>query len=139
MPEALPRNLLSIPWKGPVMRQITEHVGNPVNDQLTITAIDGPGSGGASHLYQIAGPAGAMMGRLTINFQHGPIGEVGVNGITNEALLAIVIDRLCAFQAGPFRCVENQIALMHAKGALAALHDRTRERVQRGVEGFTKE
>lgn len=120
------------------MRTITDHVGNPVNDKLTITAIDPPGAGNASHLYQIAGPAGAMMGKLTINFQNGPIGEVGINGVTQEVLLAIVIDRLRSFQAGPFACYENQSAMMHAEHALRVLHERTRDRVRRGVEGHTK-
>jgi hypothetical protein len=120
------------------MRQITDHVGNPVNDKLTVTAVDGPGPGGASHLYQISGPPGAMMGKLAINFQHGPIAEVGINGVTQEALLAVVIDRLQSFQKGAFACYENQSALMHCRAALDVLHARTRDRVARGVEGYTK-
>ena len=40
------------------------------------------------------------LGGLQITFQHGPIKEVGRNGLTNEALLAIVIDRLECAQAG---------------------------------------
>lgn len=120
------------------MRQITDHCCNPVNDKITVTVIDAPGPGNASHLYQIAGPPGAMMGKLTINFQNGPIAEVGINGITQEVLLAIVIDRLRSFQSGAFRCAENQAALMHATEALAQLHSRTAERIKRGVEGYTK-
>lgn len=55
-------------------------------------------------------------------------------GVTNEALLAVVIDRLEGFQSGPFACDENQTALDHARDSLAALHSRTRERFARGVE-----
>lgn len=117
------------------MRKITDHVGNPVNDLLTVTAIDGPGPGGASHEYEIAVPQGV---RTRLSFQNGPINEVGVTGLTNEVLMAVVIDRLRSFQAGPFRCSENQEALMHLREGMAALHSRTKDRVARGVEGYTK-
>jgi hypothetical protein len=116
------------------MRQITDHCCNPVNDKLTLTAIDG-GPGGAPNEYEIAVPQGV---RTRLSFQNGPINEVGINGINNEVLLAVVIDRLRCYQAGPFRCSENQAALMHATEALAQLHSRTAERIKRGVEGYTK-
>jgi hypothetical protein len=118
------------------MRIISDHVGNPINDKLEILAI-GAGPGGAAHHYQVLVPNGAPM-HVHLNFQNGGINEVGVNGITQEALLAIVIDRLRSFQAGPFACSENQEALMHSQEALRALHARTKERIARGVEGFTK-
>src|SRR5438105_313963 len=81
------------------VRQLHDHKVNPVNDTLKITVIDPPGAGNASHLYQIDVPTGP---NVTVNFQNGPIGEHGVNGITQEALLAIVMDRLRSFQSGPF-------------------------------------
>ena len=37
--------------------------------------------------------------------------EAGKNGIHNEDLLVIVIDRLRGFQSGPFKCRENAIAI----------------------------
>ena len=52
-----------------------------------------------------------------------------------EALLAIVIDRLRSFQAGPFKCVENELALEKCEDALWQLQERTRARIARGVEG----
>jgi len=58
-----------------------------------------------------------------------------VNGVTNEALLAIVADRLSSFQQGRYACRENADALFHTESALAWLKERTRERMQRGVEG----
>jgi hypothetical protein len=130
------------------MRQITSHVVNPVNDQLTITVSDEPGAGGASHLYMIEGfdtttnasdpfieRHGAPSKHTTILFQNGPINEHGVNGITQEVLLAIVIDRLMSFQAGPFASKYNSKALDHALLAQEALLQRTRDRMDRGVEG----
>lgn len=61
--------------------------------------------------------------------------DVGVNGITNEVLLAVVQTRLEEFQKSPFACQENQGALHCVQGALHWLHKRTIEREKRGVEG----
>ena len=131
------------------MRQITDHIveGDTAN-QLRISVLDEPGQGGANHLYQIEGfntqknksdpfveRYGKPSDHTTVLFQNGPIGEFGVNGITQEALLAIVIDRLRSFQAGPFSCRDNAIALTHCEDALMRLQRRTRERIKRGVEG----
>ena len=70
-----------------------------------------------------------------MRFQNGPIGEFGVNGISNEALLAIVEDRLKGFQSGDYACRENALALTKLQEAMMWLHSRTRARVARGVEG----
>lgn len=119
------------------MRSINGHQVNPVNDRLVITALDDPGSGGANHRYRITGfttPDGDCE-EVELDFQNGPIAEVGVNGITQEALLAIVADRLRSFQAGPFSSKANACALTHIEEAMHWLHSRTIERMQRGVEG----
>lgn len=130
------------------MRELTQHKVNPVNDKLTITVADEPGAGGANHLYEIAGfdaaSNPAFKGRDpfeqgVILFQNGPINENGINGITQEVLLAIVADRLRSFQAGPFFCRENAVALTHVETAMLWLHKRTLERMQRGVEGTSKQ
>ena len=70
-----------------------------------------------------------------IKFQNGPILEFGVNGISNESLLAIVEDRLAGFQSGEFACRENAIALIKLQEAMMWLQKRTRDRMARGVEG----
>jgi len=70
-----------------------------------------------------------------IDFQPGLISNVGVVGVTNECLLAIVKDRLDSFQAGPFPCEENAIAREHVVEALNQLAKRTEDREKRGVEG----
>ena len=130
------------------MRVITDHTINPCNDRLTITVTDEPGAGGANHLYMVEGfdtatnasdPFTARHGQsskhTTILFQNGPINEKGVNGITQEALLAIVADRLRSFQAGPFACRENALALTKIEEAMHWLQQRTIARMRRGVEG----
>lgn len=117
------------------MRKVIDHIANPANDRIDISVIDPPGAGGASHHYAI--DVDGSQNGLDIYFQNGPIAENGLNGVTQEVLLAVVIDRLRCFQAGPFACLENADALKHAEGALDALKARTRARMERGVEGRT--
>lgn len=130
------------------MRTINDHIINPANDKLTITVTDEPGAGGANHLYMVEGfdttsnasdpfveRHGEPSKHTTILFQNGPINEVGVNGITQEVLLAIVADRLRSFQAGPFACRENALALTKIEEAQHWLQQRTIARMRRGVEG----
>ena len=130
------------------MRELTSHKVNGLNEALKIQVLDEPGPGNACHRYQIewrevAEPARAeparrlFHGTVHINFQNGPIGEAGVNGISNEALLAIVEDRLLGFQSAVYACRENEIALTKLQECLMWLHARTRDRLVRGVEGTT--
>lgn len=114
------------------MRTITDHKLNGLNEALDITVTDEPGPGGANHAYQISNGVVVM---ASVLFQNGPIQEEGVNGISNEALMAIVIDRLRSFQSGPYSCRENAVALTHLETSLMWLQKRTRDRMARGVEG----
>lgn len=123
------------------MRSITDHKLHGLNDAIEILVLDEPGQGGANHEYLIQPmtlpgdhPEGAI-NPVTIRFQNGPILEAGVNGVSGEALLAVVIDRLRCFQAGPFASNENMHALTHLTQALDWLQKRTRDRLARGVEG----
>lgn len=118
------------------MRTITEHQVNPANDTITITVLDEPGAGGANHVYRCS--LGSPVQVVDICFQNGPIAENGVNGITQEVLLAICADRLRSFQAGPYACRENALALTKIEEAQHWLHHRTLARMARGVEGTHK-
>lgn len=123
------------------MRAITDHtVSGDQAVQLRITVTDEPGQGGANHRYHIDWTGdqdwkNEIPNSCDIHFQEGPIKEFGVNGVTQEALLSVVIDRLRSFQAGPFSCRENAIALTHCEEALMWLQRRTVARIKRGVEG----
>lgn len=124
------------------MREITSHRVNGLNELVNVIAMDDPGSGGACHHYRVEPiamdhPQGAI-NPFDVKFQNGPIGDAGANGVSNEALLAIVEDRLKGFQSGKFACRENALALTHLQEAMHWLHHRTRERLQRGVEGTLK-
>lgn len=130
------------------MRTLTDHIvdGDSANHQLTIETADGVASDGANHRYRISGfdtgpnssedsPYLGGAKSTTVLFQKGPIREVGVNGITHESLLTIIIDRLRSYQAGPFASPYNGTALAHCEAALFDLQNRTRERIARNVEG----
>lgn len=117
------------------MRELHDHKVNPANDKLAIKVIDEPGAGGANHEYLVVFPDGR---KAEIFFQNGPIAEAGVNGLTQEVLLAIVVDRLRSFQVGPYACRENALALTKIEEAQHWLHSRTLARMHRGVEGTHK-
>ena len=70
-----------------------------------------------------------------IHFQEGPIKECGVNGVNNEDLINMVIERLEHFQRSEYACRENAIAITKLEEALLWLRKRTMAREQRGVEG----
>lgn len=79
----------------------------PDTDRLKITVLDEPGSGGPTHqhscLYEIKGMDGAPnpawdglnQHKITLTMQCGPVSDgKPPNGLTEEALLAIVEDRM---------------------------------------------
>jgi hypothetical protein len=124
-------------------RTVTGHEINECNAAIEIRAdAENPDNGGASHHYMLKYPR-AFLGfpvqdgyeMQRISFQDGPIKEVGTNGITHEALLAILIDRLESFQRGAYACPENAATIFYLRTALDMLHARTKLRDERGVEG----
>ena len=118
------------------MRTLTDHRVNECNEAIDINVIDDPGAGGAHHEYVVVtNPGKPNSDTMRITFQNGPVKEVGTNGLTQEALLAIVADRLRSFQSGQYACRENALALTKIEEAMHWLQHRTRARVARGVEG----
>lgn len=90
-------------------------------------------TGGAKTVYSIfANGTGNILS--LIKFQNGnPFEEV--NGVFNEDLINIVIDRLLDFQAGEHASVENDDAITHLFAALSSMRVRTEKRRRRGVLG----
>ena len=122
-------------------RELTSHKVNGLNEALRILVADEPGPGNANHEYNIFRNRKADNNPFLlshIHFQFGPIHEWGVNGVSNEALLAIVEDRLLGFQSGEYACRENAVALTKIQEAMMWLQKRTRDRVSRGVEGTSE-
>lgn len=103
-----------------------------------VNVLDEPGQGNANHHYvvQLSDPKEVVDNVLCdVQFQNGPIKEHGVNGVHNEDLIAIVIDRMRGFQAGDYACRDNALALTKLEESLMWLRNRTNEREARGVEG----
>lgn len=121
-------------------RVITEHHdGLGLNDLIEIKAdLHDPNAGGASHRYRYTfGMHGVVVGY--VQFQHGPRNEEGSQpGITEAALIVVLLDRLRAFQSGPFACRENAIMITKIEEALMWTERRARERAKRGVLGKNK-
>lgn len=115
-------------------REIHSHKVSGLNEVLKIEVVDEPGAGGANHVYDVTPTVGNARG-IRIEFQNGPLKETPPNGLSNEALLAIVEDRLIGFQSGQFACRENAVALTKLQEAMMWLQKRARDRMARGVEG----
>jgi hypothetical protein len=132
-----------VPWKEGGCMNRTVYVGK----YTQVVCLDESGAGNACHEYRIEGVAPLVDSEknpktipadiATVSFQNGPIQENGVNGVQNEDLIAICIDRLRGFQSGKFSCRENAIALTKLEEAQMWLRKRTADREARGVEGKT--
>lgn len=104
------------------------------NNGVAVNAISrlADGTEVQGHYYQLI--AGGM---TDIKFQNGTILEVGVNGVTNEALIAVLVHRLQHLN-GKFPCRENSLAITKLEEAAMWLEHRTKDREARGVEGQHK-
>lgn len=119
------------------MKTFESHKINTCNELIEVTADEPDPQTGASAAYHVrlmrADGSARMCGGF--RFHTGLLGDDGPRGITNEVLLAIVMDRLEGFQSGPFACEQNAGALKALEVARAWLAERTRVRQARGVEG----
>lgn len=88
---------------------------------------------GAPHHFKINDKNGNII--QGIDFQKGPIKENGINGISNEDILVLVLTRLKGFQGTKFSCRENAIAITKIEETLMWLEKRTLDRLSRDVEG----
>jgi len=119
-------------------RPIIEHIVNKAKEKLTIVATDEPCTAGMNHLYVVSGfnaqtnpsrqhvedcPSSAE--KIEILFQNGPVLDLVPNGVTNEALLAVVVDRLRCIQAGLGASPAYGVALTKLEDALDCLKHRT--------------
>lgn len=71
---------------------------------------------------------------VALSFQQGPIPNHGVNGVTNESILAVLIHRTTILDE-QFPSSFNKEAIEHMKKALQSFENRTKNRINRGVEG----
>ena len=78
---------------------------------------------------------------VTISWQNGPLGKEGTperrepNGAFVETVIDMTIDRLRFYQNSKFECDANEAAINALRAAAHILDNRTKERMERGVEG----
>lgn len=109
------------------MRELTGHKTRFTNSLLTVEAMDFPGENGASSVYRL----GTLSGQQAfLDF---------ANGITEEALIEICIDRLRGIQGGEFASTANQQALKSLCRARDILLRQTRDRMALAKEGVRVE
>lgn len=117
-------------------------------DELTDKQIKGEGKSHASYNFFVKSVRGGEWSKsLNVRFHQGPLLEenpdgsvrqLPVQGVTNEAVLAMVLDRLEVFQKGKFACNQNQFAIERIKEAIDALKAREAERFKAGIVGTCK-
>ncbi|RKU21036.1 hypothetical protein C6499_22720 [Candidatus Poribacteria bacterium] len=120
---------------------LTESIEIYRDDYIKVLCMDEQGAGGAHHLYhiyEVDADVATVEPLTVIKHQEGAILENGVNGCTNEALLAICGHRMECFQKGPFPSHYNANAKIGIDFGKANLEARTRDRKARNVEGQTK-
>lgn len=125
------------------MRELTDHHdGHGLNDRIQITCDEkDPDAGNASHNYEFfTGMEDELFEPVAaVQFQHGPRNEEGSSpGVTEAAILVMLIDRAKSFQAGPYPCDENDRLVWHLQGALDAVKARVENRAKRGVLGHNE-
>lgn len=106
-----------------------------------VVAVDEPGAGGANHRYFVEASedrdSNGPYELAEVIFAEGPFpaGSAPITGLFNEDLLAMVLDRLQAWNAGPFKSRENAIAITKIEEAMLWLGKRTADRARRAVLG----
>jgi len=105
-----------------------------LNDAIEVLACGAPGNGGAHFMYTLGHKSPSGDAVACLKFQQGdPAAEI--NGLSNEALLAVLLHRMAGFQSGPFKCRDNAIIITHLEDAMLRMNRRTIERHGRGVLG----
>ncbi len=108
------------------------HDGHGLNETIIIET-DAPDASGAAHNY-----TATINGKVvaSIQFQKGPrLNPESTPGMTEAAVLAVLVDRLQGFQSGPYACRENAIQLTKLEETMHWTKHRADERARRGVLG----
>jgi hypothetical protein len=113
-------------------REITGHEvkGEPIT--IRVVALDLPDDSGASHHYRYEREDGAQLADLQFH-----VGEIDVfsgmdmNGVTMEALIVTMIDRIKGFQSGLGKHKQYEFARKRLEEALAALKVKTEEDLEK--------
>ncbi len=127
---------------GFIGRPLSDHRNNKFNREcVEVFTTDYRADDRAHHGYRVevydrygGKPDGGMVASCDIQFQNGGLKETGPNGITDQALLAIVLDRVRSFNDGPYRCRENSMMITKLEEALMWGEKRVNDRAHHNVE-----
>ncbi|MFW6007696.1 MAG: ABC transporter ATPase [archaeon] len=78
---------------------------------------------------------GDVKGYQEIHFERND-DHVDIDGIHNEDLLKVVLDRLYSYQNGDLSSKQVDITITKLEEALMWMNKRTEDRIKRGVKGF---
>ena len=126
--------------EGFIGRPLFDHKNNKFNREcVEVETMDTRASDGAHHEYVIRvnpeNSVGTPVMVCGLQFQNGGLKEVGANGITDQALIAVVLDRMRSFNDGQFRCRENSMIITKLEEAMLWMEKRSNDRARRNVEG----
>lgn len=105
-------------------------------DGISVDAISNTFDGDNVEGYRYNWAANAMSG--AVHFQMGNPKETGLNGLTTEAILAILIHRTQVIDS-KVPCRENKTAIEFMKRALETFTSRKLDRIARQVYGEQKQ
>lgn len=89
------------------------------------------------YVFKAITPDGRLNWIQRLKFQDGFQGTEGVNGVHNEELLVVLIDRLDGLNK-VLPCEANETVLKNLKESLTLLQQRSKDREDRGVLGTEK-
>ncbi|EXS83097.1 hypothetical protein [Acinetobacter baumannii] len=127
-------NLLIDHFLGYANRELKpQEIDKVVNGEM----VEGITAYAQGHYYKISANPETQNAKdfeISLHFQDGPIPEHGVNGVTSEALLKVLIPRTKTLdEKSPSEL--NKKAIIYMESALEEFNKRTAERRARGVEG----
>ncbi|EYD27601.1 hypothetical protein J922_2989 [Acinetobacter baumannii 25493_9] len=127
-------NLLIDHFLGYANRELKpQEIDKVVNGEM----VEGITAYAQGHYYKISANPETQNAKdfeISLHFQDGPIPEHGVNGVTSEALLKVLIHRTKPLdKKSPSEFKKK--AIIYMESALEEFNKRTAERRARGVEG----
>ncbi|EXQ87229.1 hypothetical protein J670_1287 [Acinetobacter baumannii 1058283] len=127
-------NLLIDHFLGYANRELKpQEIDKVVNGEM----VEGITAYAQGHYYKISANPETQNAKdfeISLHFQDGPIPEHGVNGVTSEALLKVLIHRTKTLDK-KFPSKLKKKAIIYMESALEEFNKRTAERRARGVEG----
>lgn len=122
------------------LEKFNKKLNNIYMDKNTLIKVLDEKEYNAYHIFEIhkRNDDNKVLYKENIKFQKGPVKENGINGIQNEDLIYIILNRLRDLNSGKYQCDENYKAIELLEKAVDILNLRTIKRQKRNVEGTSK-